>query len=97
MKRLIGATALAIVGLSYSAQAADPEPVTPEPELQTPGVYAGMDAKDHPGYGGVTPAVVFELPQPTGCCDHWNVRPAVNMPSGPMLPCVSGFVNRVPC
>jgi hypothetical protein len=55
MKRLIGATALAILGLSYSAQAAvEPDPVEEpvaavEPEIV---VWTG-DVKDHIDYGEV--------------------------------------------
>jgi hypothetical protein len=56
MKRLIGVAALATVVLSYSAQAKgvvpEPEPI---PEAEATGIFPGMDAKDHPGYGGVTP------------------------------------------
>lgn len=55
MKRLIGISALATLGLSYSAQAAvDPDPVVEpvvdvEPEVV---VWTG-DVKDHIGYGPV--------------------------------------------
>ena len=60
MKRLIGVSALATMGLSYSAQAAvEPEPVAVvEPEVDA---WTG-DSKDHIGYG---PAVAAVEPRST--------------------------------
>jgi hypothetical protein len=108
MKRLIGATALAILGLSYSAQAAvEPDPVEEpvaavEPEIV---VWTG-DVKDHIDYGAV---VVWtgdvkdhigygQIVVWTGeSKDHTGYGEVVETPSAPVRPCVSGFVNRVPC
>ena len=73
MKRLIGAAALAILGLSHSAQAAvEPDPVEAPAVVDVESeivVWTG-DAKDHIGYG---PAVVW-----TGDAkDHIGYGPVV--------------------
>jgi hypothetical protein len=80
MKRLIGATALATLGLSYSAQAAvEPEPggeaeVDVEPEVV---VWTG-DSKDHIGYGPVVVVVEPEVVVWTGDSkDHIGYGPVV--------------------
>jgi hypothetical protein len=92
MKRLIGATALAILGLSYSAQAVvEPDPVEEpvavvEPEIV---VWVG-DVKDHVGYGEIVVWV-------GDVKDHTGYGEVVETPGAPVRPCVSGFVNRVPC
>ena len=98
MKRLIGVTALATLGLSYSAQAVaepDPEPVPVlEPEVV---VWTG-DSKDHAGYGPVV--VVVELVRVERSCmgtELDDVCFVLETPSAPVRPCVSGFVSRVPC
>ena len=55
MKRLIGATTLAILGLSHSAQAAvDPDPVEEPVAVVQPEIVVWTgDVKDHIGYGPV--------------------------------------------
>jgi hypothetical protein len=99
MKRLIGATALATLGLSYSAQAAvEPEPVGEaevdvEPEVV---VWTG-DSKDHIGYG---PVVVVEVVRVERSCmgnDFDGACFVLETPGPSVRPCASGFVNRVPC
>ena len=80
MKRLIGVTALATLGLSYSAQAAvEPDPVEEpvavvEPEVV---VWTG-DSKDHIGYGPVVAVVEPEVVVWTGDSkDHIGYGPVV--------------------
>ena len=103
MKRLIGITALATLGLSYSVQAAvEPDPVEEpvpvvEPELE---VWTG-DTKDHIGYGPVVEvAVIVDLVRVERSCmgtDLDNPCFVLETPSAPVRPCVSGFANRMPC
>jgi hypothetical protein len=122
MKRLIGATALATLGLSYSAQAAvEPDPVEePEVVVEPAVVVWTGDAKDHIGYGpvvvvepaivvwtgdakdhiGYGPVVVVEVVRVERSCmgtEFDDVCYVLETPSAPVRPCVSGFVNRVPC
>jgi hypothetical protein len=78
MKRLIGVTAFATLGLSYSAQAAvEPDPVEEPVAVVEPEVVSTGDSKDHIGYGPVVAVVEPEVVWTGDSKDHIGYGPAV--------------------